>query len=364
MINIKYHKVPQSRVSDVDFNNLPFGKEFTDHMFIAEYDGEKWGNFKIQPYGPLLLSPSLSCMHYGQAIFEGMKVYRTHKDEVLAFRPLENHQRMNASAVRMCMPELSEEVFMEGLQALVNLDKEWVPHIENTSLYLRPFMIATDDFLGVSASKTYMFIIYGCTVGPYYTKPIKVKVETDYIRACKGGVGEAKTAGNYAAAMYATRIAISEGFNAVLWTDALEHKYVEELGTSNIFAVSGNKIITPETKDTILKGITRMSIITLARTMGYEVEERPLTVDEIFDKYASGALDELFATGTAATVTSICQLNHLNREILLPVKEDGVAVTLKNRLENIKRGKAEDVFEWTFKIFPTNIEKVMSSEGV
>lgn len=346
MIDIQINKVSQSRIKEVDFDNLVFGREFSDHMFIAEYNGSEWVNFRIQPYGPIPLSPSLSCMHYGQAIFEGLKAYKGQNDEVLIFRPKDNLNRMNESAERMCMPFIPEEVFIEGLKTLCILDKDWIPKSEAASLYLRPFLIATDDSLGVKPSSHYMFMIYGCAVGAYYTKPLNVKIETEYVRACHGGVGEAKTAGNYAAAMYATVEAQKQGFSQVLWTDAIEHKYLEELGTSNVFVLTKKSLLTPDTRGTVLKGVTRDSVIKLATKMGYTVEERPISVDELFSLNDSGELKEVFATGTAATITPIAELNYKGQSIKLEIKENSLADQLKNTLENIRRGAAPDEFSW------------------
>jgi len=346
MIDIQINKVSQSRIKEVDFDNLVFGREFSDHMFIAEYNGTEWENFRIQPYGPIPLSPSLSCMHYGQAIFEGLKAYKGQNDEVLIFRPKDNLNRMNESAERMCMPAIPEEVFIEGLKMLCVLDKDWIPKSETASLYLRPFLIATDDSLGVKPSSHYMFMIYGCAVGAYYTKPLNVKIETEYVRACHGGVGEAKTAGNYAAAMYATVEAQKQGFSQVLWTDAIEHKYLEELGTSNVFVLTKNALLTPDTRGTVLKGVTRDSVIKLAIKMGYNVEERPISVDELFSLNENGDIKEVFATGTAATITPIAELNYKGRSIKLEIKENSLADQLKNTLEKIRRGTVPDEFLW------------------
>ena len=356
MIDIKINKLQGTRIGEVDMSNLVFGKEFSDHMFIADYDGESWGNYRIQPYGPIPLSPSLSCMHYGQAIFEGMKAFRTNKG-IQLFRPLDNWERLKESAERMCMEPVPEEVFMEGLKALCRIDEKWVPSNEGCSLYLRPFLIASDDSLGIRPSSRYMFMIYGCSVGAYYTESLRVKIETKYVRACPGGVGEAKTAGNYAAALYATSIAQKEGFHQVLWTDAFEHKYLEELGSSNLFILSGNTLITPAANGTVLKGVTRDSIIQLAENSGYDVEERRISVDELLQLYADGNLDEVFATGTAATVTPIKEISYKGKSIFISPKENSIANKLNIRLDNIKRGKEEDIFGWNEKV---ELQQVMS----
>ena len=350
MVDIRINKVGKSRIDEVDFSHLVFGREFSDHMFIADFNGKEWHNLRIQPYGPLLLSPALSCMHYGQAIFEGMKAYRSIHNDIHLFRPLDNFRRMNESAARMCMPQIPEEIFMEGLKTLCVLDQAWISHGEDKSLYLRPFLIATDDSLGVKPSEQYSFMIYGCAVGAYYSNPLKIKVESHYSRACKGGVGEAKTAGNYAAAMFPTQIAREEGFHQVLWTDAMEHKYLEELGTSNVFILAGNRLITPDTGGTVLKGVTRDSVIKLAIHLGYEVVEKLVSVDELFSLYRHGLLDEVFATGTAATVTPIEEIHHQGEVIQLEMKPASLSNLLKVKLENIKRSKEEDLFGWIYKV--------------
>ncbi len=353
MIDIKISEAPISRIGEVDFSNLAFGREFSDHMFIADYDGTEWKNFRIQPYCPIPLSPSLSCMHYGQAIFEGMKAFRGVDNSIQIFRPFDNLKRMNESAERMCMQPIPEEVFVEGLKALCRIDENWISSKEGSALYLRPFLIATDDFLGIHPSHNYMFMIYGCAVGAYYNVPLKIKIETEFVRAVKGGVGEAKTAGNYASAMYPSHIAEKEGFHQVLWTDAFEHKYLEELGSSNFFVLSGNTLITPATTGTVLKGITRDSVIQLAKKMGYKVEERLISIDEVMAMNKEGKLDEAFATGTAATVSPICELSYKGISIHIKPKENSVAGILKNKLENIKRCKEEDFFGWNEKVMMT-----------
>ncbi len=350
MIDIHINPVIQSRFNTVDFSNLVFGKEFSDHIFIADFDGNSWGNYRIQPYGPIPLSPSLSCMHYGQAIFEGMKAFRTEKNEIQIFRPLDNLRRMNQSAERMCMPFIPEEMFMEGLKALCRIDQKWVSSLNDNALYLRPFLIASDDSLGIRPSQNYMFMIYGCAVGGYYSEPLKVKVETHYVRSCQGGVGEAKTAGNYAAALYATQIAQKEGYHQVLWTDAFEHKYLEELGSSNLFIRIGKTLITPSTTGTVLKGVTRDSVIKLAQNLGYAVEERAVSIDEVLAWNSQGKLDELFATGTAASIIGIAQLDYKETTICIAPKENSLAKILNSKLDNIKRSKEEDIFGWNEKV--------------
>ena len=303
-LEIKTQKTPKSRLQEIDFDNLIFGRIFSDHMFTAEYQDNTWKELLIQPYENLSLSPAVMALHYGQSIFEGMKAYRTIENDIVLFRPHENWKRMNVSAERMCMAELPEEVFIGGLQNLLTLDKDWVPNLPNT-LYVRPFMFASDEYIGVKPSDNYKFIIFTCPVGVYYTGAVKVKIEQHYVRAAAGGVGFAKTAGNYAASLYAARKAQQEGYHQLIWTDSKEHKYVEESGTMNLIFVIDGKVVTAPTDDTILHGITRKSVLELAKDWGYVVEERPISVDEIIEASHNNTLQEAFGVGTAAVVTPI-----------------------------------------------------------
>lgn len=350
MSEIHIYPTEKSRISEVDFGNIVFGKEFADHMFIADFDGEKWRQPRIVPYGNLSLSPALSCMHYGQAIFEGMKAYRDVHGKVVLFRPLENWKRLNESALRMCMPELDKDIFIDGLVEWLRLDQSWVPGTPGSSLYIRPFMIATDDYLGVKPSRQYSFMIYGCPVNAYYSHPLRIKVEREFVRAVRGGVGYAKAAGNYAAAMLPTSIAQKEGFHQLIWTDALEHEYLEELGTSNIFLVTGDTLLTPSTSDTILKGITRDSILKLARSMGYKTIERRVSVTEMVEMYHKGQLDEAFATGTAATITPIESITVDGQTLSLQPDTFEATMKLGDTLEQIKRGYLPDEFDWVYQV--------------
>jgi branched-chain amino acid aminotransferase len=339
-----------SRINDVDFSNIVFGKEFADHMFVVDYDQGVWKDARIVPYGNLSLSPALSCMHYGQAIFEGMKAYKNDSNELLLFRAEDNWKRLNISAERMCMPELPYDVFMKGLVEWLKLDQEWVPSATGSSLYIRPFMFATDDFLGVKPSNKYSFIIYGCPVNAYYSTPLKIKIERKFVRAVQGGVGYAKAAGNYAAAMYPASLAQKEGYHQLLWTDAFEHEYLEELGTSNFFMLVDNKLLTPALTDTILNGITRDSVIKIARHFGVEVEERRLSVTELRNAAAEGRLQEAFATGTAAAIARIETICIDGIDYNLKLREDALAVTLLKALEKIKRGGDADFESWVERI--------------
>ncbi len=350
MDNISITLKKESGVNSVDFDSIPFGRIFTDHMFIVDYENGEWTDPRIQPYGELSLSPALSCMHYGQAIFEGMKAYKSHEGEILLFRPLDNHKRLNVSAERMCMPALPEDIFMQGMELWLNIDSDWIPANPGNSLYIRPFMIATDDFLGVKASDKYSFIIYGCPVGAYYTQPLKIRIEEKYVRAAQGGVGYAKAAGNYAASMYPASLAQKEGYHQLLWTDAVEHKYIEELGTSNFFAMIDGKLITPQVGDTLLDGITRKSVIELAKTIGIEVEERPFAVSELIQAAESGKLQEAFATGTAATLARIETIGFRGKDYNLDIEKYDIADQLAERLNDIKKGKANDNFGWVYSV--------------
>lgn len=350
MTQIHIVQTSTSRIQEVDFSNIPFGRIFSDHMFIVDYSEGEWKNPRIQPYGPLLLSPALSCMHYGQAIFEGMKAYRGEDGALLLFRPEENWKRLNRSAHRMCMPELPKELFMDGLNAYLNLDADWVPGGPGGALYIRPFMIATDDFLGVKPSQKYSFIIYGCPVGAYYTEALRLRVEQKYVRAAAGGVGAAKAAGNYAAAMYPASLAQQEGFHQLLWTDGLEHNYIEELGTSNFFVRIGDRLITPSLNGTILEGITRESIIQIAKDLAINVEERPLRVDEILNAWKNGELREAFATGTAATVAPVALIRIGSEDLELTTGAGTWAEKLGNALNRIKTGQAEDAHGWVQRV--------------
>jgi branched-chain amino acid aminotransferase len=348
-MQISIERTKHSRLNDVDLSNIPFGKVFTDHMFQVDYEDGTWKNPRIIPFGDLQVSPALSCMHYGQALFEGMKAARSPEGDILLFRPEMNHARLNRSAERLCMPTISEELFMDGLYTWLAADEAWVPEHGDNSLYIRPFMIATDDYLGVKPSSKYSLIIYGCPVGKYYSESLKIKIETHFVRAVKGGVGAAKAAGNYAASLYPASLAQKEGYHQLLWTDALEHKYIEELGTSNFFALIGGKLYTPNLDGTILEGITRLSILKLAENKGIEVVEGPLEVEFLVQALKNNEVEEAFATGTAATIAPIGVIGYQEHKFKLP-KENPVSSELSTQLNNIKVGRAEDLFQWTKRV--------------
>lgn len=350
-MQITIQQTPASRLSEVDFGNLPFGRIFADHMLVAEYADGSWKTVKIQPYGPLTYQPAMMSIHYGQSIFEGMKAYRSKKGEVLVFRPEENMKRFNKSALRMCMPEVPEEIFLGGLKKLIELDNAWVPENEGCSLYIRPFMFATDEYVGVSPSTTYKFIIFNCPVGSYYTKPLRVRVETEYIRAAKGGVGFAKNAGNYGGSLYPTIEANKAGYDQIIWTDAATHQYVEEAGTMNLLFIINGVLVTAPTGDTILDGVTRKSVIQIAKDWGIEVQERLLSVKELVEGISSGTVTEAFGAGTAAVIAPVQTIGFDGKDYELPArKESDFSAKVFNEINQIRLGEIADTRGWIYKI--------------
>ncbi|NII28326.1 branched-chain amino acid aminotransferase [Pseudoflavitalea sp. X16] len=349
--SIPVTKIERSKLNDIPLENIPFGKYFTDHMLEADYENGEWKNVEIKPYQPLVLSPALASLHYGQAIFEGIKAYRNKDGEAFIFRPYDNYKRFNISATRMQMPEVPEELFIEGMRQLIAVDKNWIPAKENHSLYIRPFMFSSDEVIGVKASDSYKFMIILSPTGPYYAAPARIYVEEKYTRAAPGGVGFAKVAGNYGASMMVTAEAKSKGYDQVLWTDAAEHKYVQEIGTMNVFFILGNKAVTPDlSAGTILAGITRDSAITILREMGLTVEERPVNIEEMIEAYKAGQLQEVFGTGTAATISPIKELKYKDFVMTFNVDEWKAAPEMKRRLDDIREGKTADTHGWMFKI--------------
>jgi len=350
-LQIKTTTTSHSRLAETDFSNLPFGKIYTDHMFMADFEGGEWKNFQILPYGEILMSPAISALHYGQAIFEGMKAYRLPNGDISVFRANKNFERFNISADRMAMPTIPEEIFMQAITSLVNLDKNWVPNQENYSLYLRPVMFATDTSLGVKASENYKFVILATPTGPYYSKALKVKIETKYTRANEGGVGYAKTAGNYARSLYPFAQAQKEGFDQLIWTDSATHSYVEESGAANLMFVINGKIVTAAVGETILNGVTRDTLIILAKDAGIEVEERKVSIAEIIAGIKDGSLTEAFAVGTAATVTQIGEIG-FDGELytLTDPSTRTVSTGLAQKLNAIRYGIVPDEFGWNWVI--------------
>lgn len=348
---IKTTPIIKSHLPEIDLKNVPFGKYFTDHMLVAEYANGNWESVEIKPYAPIMVAPGNAALHYGQSIFEGIKAYKMEDGEIAIFRAYDNFNRFNISANRMQMPEVPEEIFIEGMRQLITLDKDWVPTFEDHSLYIRPFMFASDGAIGVRPSEQYTFMIILSPTGPYYPAPMRIYVEETYTRAAPGGVGFAKTAGNYAAAMYATAKAQEQGYQQVLWTDAFEHRYVQEIGTMNVFFVSGNKVMTPSLDEgTILDGITRKSVMTVLEELGYEIEERRITVDELEDLYHAGQLHEVFGAGTAATVSMIKELKYRDLVMEFNTQAAIVAPAALKALNDIRYGKTADTHEWMVRV--------------
>ncbi|NIG56970.1 branched-chain amino acid aminotransferase [Chitinophaga sp. Cy-1792] len=346
---IKVTKTEHSRIGEIDFNNLVFGKKYADHMLVADFDGKEWINAEIVPFQNLSVSPSNAAWHYGQAIFEGIKAYKDPQENPMIFRPYDNYKRFNLSAERMGMPSVPEWLFIGGMDMLIDMDRNWVPTGEGCSLYLRPFMIAADEFIGVRPSETYKFAIINSPSGPYFNKPIKLLVQDKYVRAFPGGVGFAKAAGNYGGAMYPTMQAKQKGFDQILWVDGFEHKYLQECGTMNVFAIIGNTAVTPDlTQGTILEGVTRNSVMDVLKDMGLIVEERPVSIDELVTAYNNGTLREVFGTGTAASVAYVEQLDYLDNQLKLDTTKYEVGAEVIRRLDGIRTGKAADTRNWNY----------------
>lgn len=338
-----------------DQSNLGFGQFFTDHMFVMDYiAGKGWHDPKIVPYGPLVLDPSTMVFHYGQAIFEGLKAYKTKNGKVLLFRPNKNMERVNISNDRLCIPEIDVDFAVEAVKTLVNLDKDWIPEAEGTSLYIRPFIIATDPFVGVRPSNTYKFLIILSPVGAYYKEglnPVKIYIENKYVRAVKGGIGYAKTAGNYASSLKAQEEAHQKGYTQVLWLDGVERKYIEEVGTMNVFFKINGEVITPSLEGSILPGITRDSTIQLLNTWGIKVIERRLSIDELYNSHVNGTLEEAFGTGTAAVISPIGELNWDNKIFKVNDGKIGeLSQKIYNAITGIQSGKLEDTLNWTVEV--------------
>lgn len=348
-INIK--KVENSRLHELDHNNIEFGKVYSDHMLVADYENGEWKQPHIIPYGNLSMSPATSFFHYGQAIFEGVKAYKDPEGNPVMFRPHDNWKRLNRSAERMGMPELPEEIFMEGLRQLIELDKDWIPTADRTSLYIRPFMMAMDEFIGIKPTTKFRFMIITSPAGPYYAEPVSIYVDENYVRAFPGGIGFTKAAGNYGASMYPMTEVRKKGYHQILWMDGIEHKYVQEIGTMNVFFVMGDKVVTPELSETILEGITRDSVIAILKDNGYTVEERPLHIDDIVAAYRAGELKEAFGTGTAASIAPINDLTYLGEKMTLPAQEEWtIAPWLRNELNDIRYGRKEDTRGWVYRL--------------
>ncbi|MCB0628278.1 MAG: branched-chain amino acid aminotransferase [Saprospiraceae bacterium] len=345
--DIKVSKTKQSRLNEVDFDNIPFGRVFSDHMFVADYENGKWTDLRIVPFAPFSIHPASMVLHYGQSIFEGMKASKNENGQPMFFRPEMHAKRINASAQRMCMPDFPEDLFLEAIHSLVALDQGWIPPQEGSALYIRPYMFATDEFIGVRPSDTYRFIIFTGPVGPYYAKPVSLIAEQTYIRAVAGGTGEAKTSGNYAASLLPARVAQEKGYDQVMWMDGKEFKYIQEVGTMNIFFVINGKVVTPATDGAILKGITRDTILILLREKGYEVIEKPLHIDEVVAAFDRGELQEVFGTGTAAVVSHVAKIAYGDRVLELPAIEGRkIGPMIKDEIDGLRSGRIEDTHGW------------------
>ncbi len=348
-IRIELTDTPKAKPSDE--SNLGFGHVFTDHMFIMDYEtGKGWHNARIIPYQDLVLSPASMCLHYGQEIFEGLKAYRTAEGKVQLFRPEENFKRMNVSNERMVIPQINEQDALEGLMKLLSIEKDWVPHTEGTSLYIRPFIIAVDPYLGVKPADRYMFIIILSPSGLYYStglNPVKIYVESRYVRAVRGGTGFAKTAANYAISLAGQDEAHKQDYEQVLWLDGVEQKYVEEVGSMHIFFVIDGEVITPELTGSVLPGITRKSAIEVCRKMGYKVTERKISIQEIAQAYDAGKLEEVFGTGTAAVISPVGHLKWNDKIMEINNNEIGkISQMLYDTMTGIQWGKLPDEFGW------------------
>ena len=348
---INIEKIKVSKWDASEMKNPPFGKHYTDHMFIADFADGQWSDCRIVPYENLSLSPATFALHYGQSIFEGMKAYKKADGTPMLFRPDQNLKRINISAARMGMPEIPAEIFNNALHELLLLDQKWIPDAEGSSLYIRPFMFAADEFIGIRPTVKFKFVIICSPAGLYYSKPVRVLVSDEYVRAFPGGVGFAKAAGNYGACMLPLQEAQTKGFDQVLWMDGIEQKYVEEIGTMNVFFMMDGKLVTPELDGTILDGVTRMSTIQIARANNIEVIERHITIDEILDSYKRGTLTDAFGTGTAASIAPISLLGYHDQILNLPeVESRTVCHLLKKQMDEIKTGVAADQWNWTVEI--------------
>jgi branched-chain amino acid aminotransferase len=348
--NIVVNKVEKSNIDQVDFNNLAFGSIFSDHMLVCNFKDGKWQSPTVEPYAPIQLDPASKIFHYGQSIFEGMKAYKDVNDSILLFRPLDNWSRLNKSASRLVIPEIPQDIFMEGLTKLLEVDSDWIPTIEGSSLYIRPFMFASGNGLHASPADEYKFIICTAPSGAYFSGKVKVLIEEKYARAANGGVGFAKAGGNYAAQFYPTQLAIERGYNQVIWTDDNTHQYIEEAGAMNIFVRINDTLITSPTSDRILDGITRKSILQIAKDSNMDVEERKITVSEVVVAANNGSLKEMFGAGTAAVISVISAFGYKNEDFELPELENSYAEQLKKTITDIQTNKAEDPYGWRVEV--------------
>jgi branched-chain amino acid aminotransferase len=347
-MNIKVTRTTNSQIESVDWENLQFGKIFADHMLVMDFENGVWQQPEIKPFGDLNLHPATSAIHYGQSIFEGMKANKMTDGRISIFRPNMNAHRLAESCERMCMPVIPEDLFLECVRQLVEVDKNWIPNDPEFSLYLRPFIFATDPYVGIRPSENYKFVVFTCPVGAYYTEPINVKIEEFYTRASTGGVGRAKTAGNYAASLYPMNLGKDEGFHQLLWTDGKNHEFIEESGTMNVMFVINDVLITPsEDEDTILRGVTKRSVVEIAESWGMKVEERKVTVLEIVEAARNGTLQDAFGAGTAATIAPILKIGYRDELLeLAPLEGRAFSKKVYKYMNDLKLGNVEDTFGW------------------
>lgn len=352
-------KIKNSRITDFDPENYSFGDHFIDHMIICEYENGKWGDVKLVPYGPLSFSPANMAFNYGQACFEGMKAYKDKDGQVFLFRPEKNFERINKSAKRLAMPEVTKEMFIDGLKALMDVDRAWIPHGEGKSLYIRPLIFATEEGLKARVSNKYMFAIVASPAKSYYTAPVSVKISDYYSRAANGGVGSAKAAGNYAASFYPTQLANEEGYEQIIWTDDATHTKFEESGTMNVFVRINDTIYTPATSEKILDGVTRDSFITLAKSKGIEVVVGDVLVETVINAYKDGSLKEIWGVGTAVVTSAFEAIGYQGEKLMLPKLdfEDSYALTLQRDLVNLQTNLSEDPFGWRVLVEENIVEK-------
>jgi branched-chain amino acid aminotransferase len=347
---IEVTKTKTSKLKDVDFDNLSFGNVFSDHMLVSDYENGAWSIPKIIPYQAISLEPSAKIFHYGQSVFEGLKAYKDNQGDVFLFRPEDNCKRLNISSKRLAIPELPEAYFMDGLKKLLEVDKDWIPTKEGSSLYIRPFIFATGKGFHASPANSYKFIIATAPSGAYFAGKVKVLIEETYSRSANGGVGFAKAGGNYAGQFYPTQLAVKKGYNQVVWTDDTSHEYIEEAGAMNIFVRINDTLITAPVSDRILDGITRKSIIQIAKEEGIKVEERKISVSELVQAAKNSSLKEMFGAGTAAVVSPISTFGYRGVDYDLPEFENTYASKLKKRITDIQTNKAKDPFGWRVKI--------------
>jgi branched-chain amino acid aminotransferase len=346
-LSISVTRVEKSRLTEDLRENSPFGTNYSDHMFVADYSKGEWRDARVIPYGPMSLSPALTAFHYGQSLFEGFKAHRTPDGRVAIFRAMANHARLNRTAARLAMPELPELLFKEGLLELLRTDRDWVPHREGGSLYIRPVYFGTDESLMVRPAESYRLVIFTAPGGPYFAQPIRLLAEETYVRAFPGGTGDAKSAGNYGGGLLAAKLAQAKGFHNVMWLDGKDRRFIEESGVMNIMFVIKGVAATPNLSGTILPGVTRDSVLTLLREMNIPCEERPITVDEILAAHAGGILEEAFGIGTAAVIAPIATIGYRERELQIPTGAlAGIAKTIHSKLVAIQAGTEPDTHDW------------------